>query len=445
MTLRIASALYKRTLAAALFAALVSAVFASVGAAAVPAQRVAQAHVMAGPATAGSGVFFVAAGVSGRSIELRRTVAGRTRTVTRLGAIHRLAEPPAPVVAASDSRVAVGVPAGYSDSGHSQLLVGPPAGPLTPVAPGCPGGDQFGAFGLDGSRLAFVRTDCDGGRHVVVRDLDTGAESGFLPTSGGDVALAGGWVAFRDPQSPADLDVYDLGAGRVAYTVPADGLTSFGLQDDGKLATAQGRVDEECGGLVTWYSPADPGGRIVDRCELGAVAIGADRIVHSRYGLRINDLNGGGLHVLSASVGVVGFGLTGDRLALATPGCTQATESVWTVDLSTDYRLPSAPRCLARLRSPRFVARGKVAITFDCRQTGCHGHVELRRGGLSGTRNVDVPRGHVRTLNVKLEGQAPIPDGHHPLRMHVRFFMYFPAPGRATDAGDHVRTFAARR
>jgi hypothetical protein len=384
-------------------------------------RRVAPSEAIGNPVLAGESVVYAGTGEQ-REVEVRRVAPdGSAVVVAQLGRAA-LGDRPTIALAASNSHLAASrlmLPRTDSFRYTELLQAGPLAGPLSVLDFHCPGEqnnvpphDAAQPTAVDGSRLAYVHETCASGlpeRRVVIRDLATGNESGGMPTSGVGVALAGRYVAFRDPADKDALQVFDLERATVAYSVRAPRLDAFDVQDDGKLAVAQ--YERGCDDGVTWYSPADAAPHLLTpKCDAQTpLAMEKDRIAYvTERGVRVHEVPGGARTVrvridAAERNGVLGF--DGERIAFATRGCSSDTGAVWTVGVSeTDTSMPKAPRCRADWGTGpvRVDAGSRAVLRLSC-PAGCRGTVLLeRRGRNYGSADFELKRRGIQRLRVPL-------------------------------------------
>jgi hypothetical protein len=428
-----------------LSSALVALVFSLVAAPVVHADArvVARGEAVGNPVFAGDDVLYA-------GLDARRTVVVRRSGAGVVARLSRLGRDQTPWVTLAGSATHLGisridVPESDTFTFTEALLAGPREGPLGSLPFHCPGDpnnvptlDAGQSIAIDGARLAYVRETCAGSerrRQAIVRDMSTGAEQEVGATSGTSIALAGQFVAYRDPANEDRLQVYDLDRGQVALTVPAGNLTGFDVQGDGKLAVAS-NGDSACDGEISWYAPGNPTPHPIppDCGAIAPLALEGDRIAYVGVGyssggsLRVRDLAGGERLNVHAEYPETGghLGFDGERLTFGTRGCSFDTGRVWVADLSQRRpSLPKPPRCRAEIGPGplQLDSRERVVVRIAC-PTGCRGDVRLatdnrRRLGLGPARSFELRRGGRTRLRLDARGAERLLRGRRTTTVRV--------------------------
>ena len=295
-----------------------------------------------------------------------------------------------------------GAPAGAS----LRLAAGPLDGPDGDVYTCFSEGPlrTFGAFDLDGDRLAYVNGACPGDTpKVVIRDLAAGADVAVVdPPAGsrvGTVKLAGRYLAIAHaPQTggasaPAEVVVRDLTAGTEVLRAPVSG--GYDLQADGKITTLTDTPGPDgCPTSVGWHSPADPARHPLPVCPASAPRMSGDRVLikvstpaaqEDSGELVIVDLAGAVRPlVVSESQGAIwgDYDLEDGRAAYAVGTCIPGRSQVFVDDLGAGGPLAADADCPVTARGGRVRASrsGAVVLALEC-PNGCGGTLALGRRG----------------------------------------------------------------
>lgn len=278
------------------------------------------------------------------------------------------------------------------ESGGVSVRAGPP-GSAREVLAHCvlaPSFDALTPLALDGSRLVFDPSPCDGVSRFVLRDFATGATQA-LPDSAGHVSgirLRGRFAAWVESDGMvARLVVHDLAAGTMAYSSPVSRVADFDLGANGSVALLSGDPRRPCGtGRLLRYSVAAPTAADLGPACATSVRIDAGRIVFLGWEgitrtLRIVGPEGAAQDLVRfGRVRSGAFDFEGDQLAWASRECGGGV-AILKLPLSD---LPIGDRsikCPARFRSGTVpVRRGVATVRLRCPR-GCRGEVILRHMG----------------------------------------------------------------
>ena len=268
----------------------------------------------------------------------------------------------------------------------TDVLAGPPAGPLTALDGCSPAPEVLAPPAADGDLAAWAGADCSDSR-IRIQDGDNARvidAGGFVHA----VAVARpyvAWLAVDRDSSPLDtrLVVHDATTGQDAYNVVVPPASTLDVQADGTAVVATfAPVDRSCGGgpsaHIRWYSPGQTQGTEVPvrTCE-AAVRIAGGRIafVQALTGggrmLSLTGLQGGTpqpVARLDAFPPQAAFDFDGTRVAWSLTRC---RDDVVRVRDATDTSAPDPPvRCPVRVGTPRLSRDRTIHVPIAC-PNGC--------------------------------------------------------------------------
>ena len=293
--------------------------------------------------------------------------------------------------------------------GKAALRAGGPEGPRELLV-NCRSGSYVGPppVALDGNRLAYDPDPCDELARLVVRDFATGETLALPePAGGAHLALRGRFVAWI---GEARLVVFDLTAGRVAYSAPAVDVRALDLDADGTVAAVSGRPRRPCStGRLLRYSLAAPGPADLGPACATGVSIDGGRIVHLGWEGFFRTLRAVGSDGTAQDLVRFGrvrpgrFDFRGERLAWSARDC-GGGEAIFTARLAETPLDAGSINCRARFRSGVVpVRRGIATVRLRCPR-GCGGELSLRH---MGRRDFSLLRGET-DVRVRLRRDARV-------------------------------------
>lgn len=310
----------------------------------------------------------------------------------------------------------------------TDVLVGPPAGPLTSLDACSPAPEVLAPPAVDGDLAAWAGADCADSR-IRIQNGDTARvidAGGFVHA----VAVARpyvAWLANDRDSSPLDtrLVVHNVTTGQDAYSVLVPPASTLDVQADGTAVIATfAPVDRTCGGgpsaHIRWYSQAQTQGTEVPirTCD-AAVRIAGGRIafVDALAGggrmLSLTGLQGGTAQPVAridAFPPQVAFDFDGARVAWSLTRCRDDVVRVRNADDTSGSDPPV--RCPVRVGTPRLSRDRTIHVPIAC-PSGCR--APARQG-----MTVIAPRW------LHVWGKTRLTTRYAP---YVRFDL---APGRAT-------------
>jgi hypothetical protein len=356
-----------------------------------------------GPALGGDGVAWVERRSGGAEVRLAR-FGGPVRQIQVLDESEsRVGFAP---MEASSSRVLVaphrfqGGPRLYHFAG-TDVFAGAWGEPLRQVRPLCEAGGDI-STDVDGDLIAYLRCAPDPvpsgyTRTAIVTDFSSDPpNSQTVENAGFGLRVAGRYLAwlerYRPPGAvyalPYDVVVYDRVAGKLVYRIRAaalkEGVRSFDLQADGKLAIAFAVYPHRYGQAVTrvgWASPVAPKLHVL---PLPAAQSYSVRIANNTIAFaRSRDPSGS---VVNAKVGIatlggrfrtivrnaevsqwfLGFDYDGRRIAWLSYGCSTARVEYLDASAQSGPGLHRQGCRLTFLRPPTILNGKTLKVDVDC-------------------------------------------------------------------------------
>jgi hypothetical protein len=277
----------------------------------------------------------------------------------------------------------------------SLTATAPLSGSRTALTKGCTAGDidESGGFetatAVDVSGDVVAWDDCESGVHV--RDLAPGADPAGRDYPGGDVRVAGSFVAIGD--YPESITVSNWRTGEDLFTVDgvygldhaANGIARFDLGEDGTLAYITNAYK------LAWASPAAPTPHPVAEADAlpGRVVVAGGRIAYSHadinYAAPIVDvraLDGTLLMRANAAYAITSPDFDGRRLTWVAAPCATGGLVVWDGE-GAPPAPPAGPCPVPRIvhDSARVDRRNRLSVRLACPERpwlGCAVTVEAR-------------------------------------------------------------------
>ena len=274
----------------------------------------------------------------------------------------------------------------------TDVLAGPPTGPLAGLDACSPAPEALAPPAVDGDLAAWSGAECSDSR-IRIQDGDAARvidAGGFVHA----VAVARPYVAWLALDRGTDpvgtrLVVHDVTTGQNAYAVGVPPATELDVQGDGTAVIATfAPVDRSCSGgpraHIRWYSPAAQQGTEVPvrTCE-AAVRIAGGRIAFAealeRGGrmLALTSLAGGTTQPVArvdAFPPQAAFDFDGTRLAWSQIHCRHHTIRLRD---AADTSAPDPPvTCPVRVGTPALGRDGRIHVPLAC-PNGCRSLARL--------------------------------------------------------------------